>query len=322
MATRFAMYQNSIKKFVSTQSIISEHPKKDYLLELIKGSDFGIPIILLTTMNGQQKKNKISTTHGYESATGMELLCAFVKHLNDTQILRSDVNMTRDEKFLCLHINPIVNMAFSKNIKSIMMHYTSEIVVNIFATGIEQINKKIEIIVRALSSEIPIGTSINKFIETDFHFENAQTPRQLKHFRQIPHDFMMKYISDIYGNICGLSLILGWILGGSPDNMIDNINRLGYHLGFLTKLSHDFENIESDIIKCSNGQYCLNYIVNYGMQNSFELFDSSKQKFNEGLLTLGITSPTIKEFIDILEKKVDRALDQSSPHIRQSLSPI
>ena len=56
------------------------------------------------------------------------------------------------------------------------------------------------------------------------------------------------------------------------------------------------------------------------MQDAFGLFDKSRRKLNEGLLTLEITSITIKEAIDILENKVNDALEHSSPDIYKTSS--
>ena len=99
--------------------------------------------------------------------------------------------------------------------------------------------------------------------------------------------------------------------------MAINLDRLGHHFGLLIKLAHDFANLDQDMEECLKNKQSLNYVINFGLQESFELFDECKKKFIEGLLILEITSPTIKEFIDILEIKVNFILEQSSPNIKK-----
>lgn len=322
MATRFSLYQNSFKKFIVNQSVLVNNNYKDQIIKLLDGSDFILPISLLTIMNGQQKKNKLKLAHGYEMATGIELLIVLMNLLKEKKTI--DVqnpsnlnNNIRDS--LCSSLSSIINITFSRNIEAVAQYHDPSNIVKIYTTGLEQINSKICKIVNAIMSIDFDCTKIqDKTDLTKFHFKNSIIIDKIKKLKYLPKDFVTKYTVDTYGNICKLALILGWIIGGSSPDMINNLDRLGHHLCFLIKIAYDFENLDNDAELYSKNKYTLNYVLNFGIQDSFELFDESKKKFNEGLLTLEITSPTIKEFVDILEEKVNSALDRSSPDIKKS----
>jgi hypothetical protein len=325
MATRFSLYQNSIRKFIAGQSIITTYQFKEQLIKIMENSEFILPITLLTIMNGQQKKNKLKLVHGYEMATGIELLIILVDLLKHKKKLISTKRFNFNDRIIdSLHMSlvSLINLSFNRNIDSIKLHHEPEDIIKIFTVGSEQINEKTNKIVSSIMSlEFPEGTKkISKSELKKFHFKNTNVNDQVYKIKSLPRDFIIKYTDNTFGNICKLSLILGWIIGGSPHDMINNLDRLGHHLGILLKIAYDFENIDDDIETCLQNNLSLNYVVNFGLQESFELFDESKKKFNEGLLTLGITSPTIKEFLDILENKVNIALDNSSPHIKKTSS--
>lgn len=325
MTTRFALYQNSIKKFISGQSVIANYQFKDQLIKIMENSEFILPITLLTIMNGQLKKNKLKLVHGYEMATGIELLIILTNLLKLKKKLTTPGKLNINDTVIdSLHTSlvSLINLSFSNNIAAITPHHEPSDIIKIFTTGSEQINEKTNKIVSAIMTlEFPdnVKTSTKTDLKS-FHFKNASVTDQLQKIKYLPREFVLKYATDTYGNICKLALILGWMIGGSAHDMINNLDRLGYHLGLLLKIAYDFENIDNDIEICLQNRPSLNYVINFGLQESFELFDESKKKFNEGLLTLEITSPTIKEFVDILEEKVNVALDHSSPDIKRTSS--
>lgn len=315
MSKRFELYQNSIRKFIHTQSVITDCELKDKILAISDKSEYILPITLLTIINGQQRRNKLSTVHGYEMATGIELLTILLQILE----MKSD-------NVMCTTLVSLINISLNRNINLIMQHHQPQNINNIFSICIEQLNKKIcKITDNFLSCDKYISeyTSNTSYPNSDlniFHFKNPSAINNLRSIRTLPKDIVIKYITETHGNICKLSLILGWIIGGSPHNMITNLERLGYHFSLLIKIAYDFANIDSDIEKCTNNGVTLNYVINFGLQDAYELFDESRKKFIEGTMTLGITSTTIKEFIDILNTKVNTAIDQSSPDIQRSSS--
>lgn len=325
MATRFAQYQSSIKKFVANKCVITSYQFKDQLIKIMDDSEFILPISLLTIMNGQQKKNKLKLVHGYEMAIGIELLMILMMLLQTKKNLIVPKKLNIDNQIIdSLHtsLNSLINLAFNRNIDAITSHHNSNDIVKIFTVGTEHINVKINKIVSSIMTlEFPekIITSPQTDLK-NYHFKNANVIERLSTIKRLPKDFIIKYIDDTYGNACKLTLIIGWMLGGSSYTMINNIERLGRYFGFLIKLSTDFANLDIDIESCLQNKPTLNYVINCGLQESFEMFDENKMKFNELLLTLDITSSTLKELIDMLESNVNNALDNSSPDIKRSSS--
>jgi hypothetical protein len=293
-------------------------------MKIMENSEFILPITLLTIMNGQQKKNKLKLVHGYEMATGIELLIILTNLLKLKKKLvcpgKLNINDTIIDSFHTSLVS-LINLSFNNNMTAITPYHEPNDIIKIFTIGSEQINEKTNKIVSAIMTlEFPDTKTTTKTDIKSFHFKNTSVPNQLQKIKYLPREFILKYTTDTYGNLCKLALILGWIIGGSAHDMINNLDRLGYHLGLLLKIAYDFENIDNDIEMCLQNKPTLNYVINFGLQESFELFDESKKKFNEGLLTLEITSPTIKEFVDILEEKVNVALDRSSPDIKRTSS--
>lgn len=112
----------------------------------------------------------------------------------------------------------------------------------------------------------------------------------------IKKNSMMEYIDVKYGIICQITMLIGWITGNGNISMKQSVMKIGEHLGILLKLYYDCKNLHL------NQQE--NYIVNYGIQDTFELYLNTKQKFIEGCMTLNILTGTIKEIIDTVDAVV------------------
>jgi hypothetical protein len=100
-------------------------------------------------------------------------------------------------------------------------------------------------------------------------------------------------------------------LGGGDEKTLDSLDKIGTSFANMIKLADDFMNLEKDIENSET--YTKNYIVNFGFQNSFEMFIDNKQKFIEGCIILDIYTNTVKEIVDLIECKVDLIIDKSSP---------
>lgn len=321
MACRFALYQNSVRKFITKNSVISSQPNKDELIKLIERSEFILPISLLTIMNGQHKKNKLKNVHGYDMASGIELLYSLMQYLEKTKLTKDPIRCAYD--LLYYNLSTLAYLALSRNAENLLQeHLKLEFVKSLTLCSEQLTDKMNKITCSIINLSFPEKTK--KHSKTDlfkYHFKHQDSFNTISKINIPPKDFILGYIDDTYGTICKLVLVLGWLMGGSSPDMIVNLERLGCHFGVFMKIAYDFDNIDYDIEHLSDTGFTLNYILNYGIQNAFELFDDCKTKFIEGLLTLEISTNTIKEFIDILEKKVIRMIDNSSPDIHLTSSP-
>lgn len=322
MSTRFSKYQNSVLKFINDRSSISEYECKDIIMDLIKNSDFILPITLLTVMKNIGIKNKLTTTiHGYDMATGIELLCILLN------ILENPTYIDGNKKDILLPLLPTyINLSLSNNLNMLLHHIGDNkgkdiLLINRY-TYLQLNDKMVAMITKISQYKLDLknyytnnGVPNNLF---KFHFTHSSSKGKLQKIKVLPKDKLLNYINDTTGIVCQLALILGWILGFGDYQMVSSLERLGYHLGLIIKLSHDFSTLEQDLDCLSSTNTTTNYILNFGFSDAFALFSESKEKFNEGLLTLGIHTPTIKEFIDILERKVDISVDQSSPDLKST----
>lgn len=346
MTSRLNLYQKSIKKFIINQSILENHSMKDNFNDLMENDDFILPITTLTIMNGQHKKNSIETSHGYDAATGIELLFILFKIFEYDKKIETNAiyNISQQLKNILIPLSlTITNQSIVRNINMIEqyeknVHLGSSDDINSKSNKINKrsclfcmnyANMKIQKILENINS---VGAKISdtksdtkiKHLQTsefkNYHFTDKALCEKLPNIKIIPKDKLLYYIENSYGELSRIAIILGWVLGGSSIDMINNLERIGYHLGFLIKLSSDFSNIEKDINNCISNNTTFNYIINYGLQNAFEFFDDSKKKFIEGLLALHISSNTIREFINVLESKVNNAIELSSPDIKLTSS--
>ncbi len=127
------------------------------------------------------------------------------------------------------------------------------------------------------------------------------------------NDFM-EYINVKYANICKMTLVSGYILGGGDEKMINNLEKIGIYMAQLIKVATDFNNIDSDINNASisnENNILYNSVVILGYQDAFELFQTSKEKFVEGCMHMEIHTNTIKEIIDVLEERIDVFIDNT-----------
>lgn len=322
MANRFHKYQESLKKFIISNSVINNYKYKDDMIKLISDDEFDAPIILLTIMKGQITKNKIKLYHGYEMATGIELLILLFNILSDEHKLSENINKKITDT-LRITLFAFINECFYRNIDMMPEQYFNNDEIScIKSSGINHLYNKInELITSIIDFKIP--EHLDQIGNTDlykFHFSHNYSLREIQTIKQLPKDIIIKFITTTFGNICKLTMILSWILGGSNLDMIDNLERIGYHFGLVLKIAYDFKNLDRDMDIAMKHKYSTNYVINMGIQDAFETFDTSKHKFIEGLLTLEIESSTIKEVIDMLDKRVNVILDNSSPDVKQSAS--
>lgn len=154
-------------------------------------------------------------------ATGIELLILLLELLKTQKIFPPKYEMIQklyniNNNFPIL-LTTLINICFSKNIKQVYMNYPSSDTGKISAVGLEQINEKIQKMISYLDCfEFP-----NKKIFPDnsdlknYHFKKQRTFDDLKSINVFPKEFIIRHITETYGNICVLVLTLGWIIGGS-----------------------------------------------------------------------------------------------------------
>ena len=85
--SRLQKYKESLVRFIKDKSCISTTPMElnTMIYDKIKGTDLVFPILLLTIVNNQNKKNHISV-QGYYLATIVEFVSLYSKTIEDHNI--------------------------------------------------------------------------------------------------------------------------------------------------------------------------------------------------------------------------------------------
>ena len=61
-------------------------------------------------------------------------------------------------------------------------------------------------------------------------------------------------------------------------------------------------------------------MINYGIQQAYEVFMNNKNLFIEECLTLDIYTGTIKEIIYYIERKVDQMIELTKPDLNSNFT--
>jgi hypothetical protein len=300
--SRTLKYKESLLRFIKDKNAMTS---EDTLYEKIKKDDMIFPILLLTVMNSQNKKYKTSI-QGYYVAASVQFL----------KIL-ADIKETYDENNVDLkmidQLDAFSLRSLQKNFESIKnSSENNNIVIDIIikSMGVYTNNK-----ISALSLHDQIynleNTTHNDimkwYIKDDYNLIN--TYQKIKVFDK---KSMEKYINQKFVSLVELAILLGWFFGGSGMDDLDKIKKIAVNFAMIYKIANDFNSINQDI-NANNGK---NYILVYGLQESYNNFLNHKQKFIEDAMVLGIYTSTLGEIIEDIESKIDIILDTTSPDLK------
>lgn len=314
--SRIFRYIQSMDKFIKTKSCIKS---LDGNLRLIFENityDNLVSTILLTVMNNQSKQLNLSL-HGYYISTGIELLL-LIQKINDSKDYYDMKIGENNIKKISKIIPCMVNICLTQNIEHIQTKISKEKALKIYYLTNKILNEKIIDLVS--DSQIVKGDVIKKSDIPKYNFDDIKNPKEKLHkLKQITKESLLKHINIKYGSVCQIALICGWLLGGgnNDEKYIASLEKVGLYLGNIFKISLDFVNLERDLIN-TNADHSYNYVINYGIQEAFELFIDQKIKFIEGCMLLNIynNNITIKEVIDVIEKNVEDFIDKTTADLQ------
>lgn len=307
--SRISRYQESISRFIKLKSPYSEIIKfnnnNDTLLSI---NDHEASIILLTIFNGLKKKKKFKSHESYNMASGIDLMITTLMIHDNLNYYNSTYGEHRIKNFIgqspiyayeCL----VKNLETFDNVgDKDKLHKSESKIYSYF-------NRKM---LNIMSYEDFKATEhVHKTDIVNYGFANKNIINlKYKKLKLVDKDILIDYIEKTYGSVCQCAFVLGWLLGGGDEKQINNLERLGTYLARMIKLTNDFKNLERDITYAET--FTTNYVVNYGIHETFELFDESKIKLLEGCFILDIYNTTIKEVIDHIEKCFDNYLKVSN----------
>ena len=328
--SRIYKYQQIIKRFIINKSTLNKDINNDNNLDdniikhikqevnvLVNNSNMILPILFLTIMGCQNRKNNI-TIQGFYVASGIEYLiwiCNYLKNNND------------NEEYLYLK-NIIIYMLSTNIYKSI------ELNIDTLSRAVEKdkfsklyskiksiINDKIKIPfinwskIKYISDEKKKNLDIYRYYLKD----KIELTKKFNKLKIIKKKDIIKIIINDIGYISGISFVLGWLFGCGDIKMSEKARNCGITFGILYTIANDFENIKVDIEKAKNN-VTINYVVNNGLHKSYENYLDYKQKFITICLTLDIYTSTVKEIIELIDKKVDKAINNTYPDLKSDAS--
>lgn len=318
--TRISRYQKSIENVFKNKSSFSENIKSSTWLDDISNEcSYEASIILLTILHNTVKQQNIKMHHGYYMASGINLLIMYIYIIDNLEYYKSKCNISEINSFLT-QIPVYVNECLELNLETLTEQMDKNKYIKVHKRVSEYLKTKMLNITQYTKLEgnqYVHKTDIITYKFADLSIIN----NNYKKIKLVTMDILINNINKTYGNVCQCAFVIGWLLGLGDEKMIQNLERLGTHLGFMIKLSRDFEKLERDVKYVDSvNNTSSNIIVNHGIHNCFKLFMESKTKLIEGCLILKIRSDTIKEVIDFIERRFDFYLNNADLELESRYS--
>ena len=329
--SRLSRYKESLARFIKDRSCLSEVdylPSADIypiIYNYTKESDLILPTILLTIMHNQHKKRHVYI-QGYYAATGIEFLSIMINIIRNYSTFVEKYSLETYTKtinflILCFHKSIYQNLDSINNTVKNKNNTESELS-NVFVNVMALCNDKLSYKYLLNGPKFEYN---NRHPKTDtlrwYLKDNSPVSKEFKKIDQLKKESINQYINNTLGSICELAFGIGWYIGIGRKRDINKIIKLSHNFTMLYKISKDFEVIESDILN-HDKRLSTNYVVNYGLQESYETYLDHKQKFIEGVMTMDIYTGTIKEILNSIEQKVDAIIEDTSPDLKSFCSSI
>jgi hypothetical protein len=320
--SRLIRYKESLSRFINEKSSILKSLPDDsvipHMQHKIKDSDYILSILFLTTMNSQNKRNKV-LMQGYYIASGIEmlqLLLDLIEHEHDIVEKYNQNIYHKLTNFLIIISQKMVCM----NLDSVKRFLSPELTGTVFLNIMSHYNDAISYntLFRENLIEVTDGAPhqdlLRWYIKDDTELQN-----KFSELKQVNRESLTNYINNKIGTLCELAVCLGWMIGCGEDKDLSKVKKISKYFTMFYALSKNFMTIEEDI-KNSKNRICLNYVVNFGLQDSYELFMYNKEKFIEETMILDIYTSTVKEIVDYVESRVDQIIDKTEPDLKSNWS--
>jgi hypothetical protein len=316
--SRINKYQEGIQKFLKNKSFIKDTTKttQNIINEVLETSDHLPAILCLTILNNQCKKYEIRI-HGYYIASGIDVLMIVARVCNNRDYFNNKYTEIAVDNMIFESTNCFYK-CITQNIEILRDTKDGEIHKRLTQLCIEYATK----IIPHITFKQKIFSN-DKMKKTDlFCMSNVNDfYNEYKKKNKLNENIIFADSNKTYGSVCKLALTLGWIIGLgddtclnkikelSDDKNISNLEKLADDIGYFLKIYDDFKYILRDI---KIGQYSMNYVINYGIKQSYIKLIETKTKFLEGIMNLKIETKTMKEIIDFIMDNVDEIIKDVS----------
>jgi len=309
--SRITRYQDSFKKYITEKNILNDlfqdKTIKYYFDKYYNEDNLNLPILLLTILNSQNKKNKISF-HGYPFACGIYLLYVAVNILNNEELT---IEGYRVINILIVTITKFIYENVQKINKKISSDKVNQICLEIFKSIEETLGINGILTKCIITNHTKCDTSIKNYFKK--HDNNIYIELFKKKF--IKKESLDNIINQRLGSICYLGIKIAWILGNGiiKEKELKRIKKLSKNFAFIFQISNDFKNLTNrDTLQ-------NNYVINCGFSSAYQEFLKNKQEFIEESMVLNILSITVKEILDNIESNMDSIIDDTTQEIKSSL---
>lgn len=322
--SRLSRYRESISKFIKDRSClfdettIPDKVTKTVLYDTVVKTDMLLPILFLTIMNSQNKKNKI-TMQGYFAASSIQFLFLLtIFEENKDEILQKyGYECYENIKLHCLTSSGkslFQNLEILKN--SVNSDDCVDIINNVVSLYYGLVNGR-----ALLSHSEPEfkDNKVNDEISKWYLKNNVKLKEIVDNIPCLTRESFNKNLSTKLGSIVELTMCAAWLIGGGEKKELNAIRKISGYFTQIYKLYLDFIGLEEDIYGAVKG-HTNNYVINYGLQDSYELFMYNKQKFIEECMVKDLFTNTVKEIVSYIENHVDEVVDETSPDLKSNLS--
>lgn len=308
-------YKENIHKFIVSKSCFSSIVTDDLIKEIMDNELCLFPIVLSAVFSARKNKNKIKSFHTLHISSIIVLMTLIIIINENKKYYNDKYGETNIDVIISQGPIHIFN-AIKQNTKTMenAFELENEAEMKVAMKISDKINSFIcdKLIMLVRQKDIEKKGKMKKTDIIKFKFnDNEIIEKKYKKLYRINDEDLLSHINDKYAIIGQCSIVLAWLISGSESNTktLENIIKIGSSFGILVKLTNDFKNLETDILKANEISY--NYIVNCGIHECFSLFDEHKLKFMEGCMQNELYTGFMKEIIENIEKIYDSCLENT-----------
>lgn len=322
--SRLRRYTESTNKFINNRcnlqkdDIFDESTVKQLFDAIKKDDNFTLPIMLLTIINNQMRKNN-TVFSGYYFASTIHVL-SIIYELQTNRSYYGSMHSSECVEKLNKYFLFTVHKLFNENIALLpnsdsQFNKRSLSCINILMENLRPFyceTKKIIIHDTSIKKNKDVGR---------WYLQDAELEKELKKINPIDKKCYFELMTDKYYPIFNLAFKLGWIAGCGNKNKIKNVEKMSDSFFRMYIISENFKRIREDLDLAKHNNYMtLNYVLNYGMLDAYDNFLTNKEQFIQMAIILDIFSVTVKEILNYLTANVDKIIDESSSDLLSSIS--
>jgi hypothetical protein len=292
---RIRKYKESISRFIWKEiGIMNQDPEiiESFKRYYPKREQYGT-LIVITLINQGCDTVSSSPFHGYYASAAIDFIDIMRKHKHD---------ITHFHIFLNCHVLPLIwkNLLLrNEDPNALNMRY--EFLIN-------EINKHTMLLMKPVDD---IDFSIIDISDCEDIIRRFPMHQQkYTKLAKINASDIELHIVNKHGSFFELVFYIGWVVGHNWNMDIkDKVQELSILFTLYYGIGNDFMNLDMEMKKFDDVSY--NYIINAGIQKSYERMIELKQKIVKSIMNMKWQSRTFQEILDAIQDKVDLQLEEN-----------